>query len=388
MNFLKGLALAFLGLLLSLSLLVFGIAFTLNNTALDADFINSQIDQLDIHSLVDEAISEQTAEDDFPEEFRASLDSIIPRIEQYIEEQVGGAIDSVYDYLLGESQDLDLAQILEDTVLNADFIISLLDDLDLPPLVEEFVNERISEEIPQEVAFLLDHIYEAVTQLEPWIEEQAEAVIPPVLDYLLGKSQSLDIAIPLDTVKETLRDVLWQAFLDSPPPDLAGLPPAQLRLEFNQYFEEFTQEIPATFDIDQESLDLEIAQTLDDAEETLGEVREYVGYFQTGFIVLIVLIPLTIAGIILINRNVRSSSRSLGIMFLIYGAFTYAGILIAKNVAESQIPGDTPAALQSWLPQLMDDSLAPLEMLAIGGIAIGVILLVVSFVYKRHQAQA
>lgn len=82
MNFLRGLALAFLGLLLSLSLLVFGIAFTLNNTVLDADFINSQIDQLDIHSIVDEVISEQTAEDDFPEEFRASLDSIIPRIEQ------------------------------------------------------------------------------------------------------------------------------------------------------------------------------------------------------------------------------------------------------------------------------------------------------------------
>jgi len=64
MNFLKGLALSLLSLLLFLSLSVFGLALTLNQTVLNPDFIVSEIDRLDISSLAEEFISEEIAPDE------------------------------------------------------------------------------------------------------------------------------------------------------------------------------------------------------------------------------------------------------------------------------------------------------------------------------------
>ena len=461
MNALKGLGLALLGILTSLSLVIFGVAFTLNSTVLNPDFINEQIERLDISAIADEAITEQLAEEDLSEGIRESLNSVLPTIEQHIETEVSGIIDDVYDYLKGESSSLDLGLILEESVLNADFFISLLDELDLPALVEDFVSEQFVENLPEDIEALISDPGEIVAdiaaELEPWLRQQAEVVIPPVVDYILGKSQDLNIVIPLDTVREVIRENLWQEistlstenlkdifwesfqqspppelkeilwgyFLESLPPELAGLPPYQLELyfddyidrlsreevdpyldeffaefslaelepEFNQLFdEEIGNNILASVEIDEETIGAEIpadiAEGLADAEEALGDAREYIGYFQSGYWAVIALLLIAIAATILIKRNVRSSSRGLGIMFLIYGVFTYAGILITKNVAESNMPGDIPAALQSWLPQLIDDSLAPLQMLAIGCIAVGVVLLVVSFIYKRRSAEA
>lgn len=461
MNALKGLGLALLGILTSLSLVIFGVAFTLNSTVLNPDFINEQIERLDISAIVDEAITEQLAEEDLSEGIRESLNSILPTIEQHIETEVSGIIDDVYDYLKGESSSLDLGLILEESVLNADFFISLLDELDLPALVEDFVSEQFVENLPEDIEALISDPGEIVADiaadLEPWLRQQAEVVIPPVVDYILGKSQDLNIVIPLDTVREVIRenlwqeistlsteglkDIFWESFQQSPPPELkeilwgyfleslppefASLPPDELELyfddyidglsreevdsyldeffaefslaelepEFNQLFdEEIGNNILASVEIDEETIGAEIpadiAEGLADAEEALGDAREYIGYFQSGYWAVIALLLISIAATILIKRNVRSSSRGLGIMFLIYGVFTYAGILITKNVAESNMPGDIPAALESWLPQLIDDSLAPLQMLAIGCIAVGVVLLVVSFIYKRRSAEA
>jgi len=48
MNFLKGLALSLLSFLLLLSLSIFGLALTLNQTILNPDFTISEVDRLDI----------------------------------------------------------------------------------------------------------------------------------------------------------------------------------------------------------------------------------------------------------------------------------------------------------------------------------------------------
>lgn len=54
-----------------------------------------------------------------------------------------------------------------------------------------------------------------------------------------------------------------------------------------------------------------------------------------------------------------------------------AGTQIAK--------ADIPAYLQTWIPQLIKDTLTPLEMYGISLMVAGVILTIVSFVYKRRQ---
>ena len=99
-------------------------------------------------------------------------------------------------------------------------------------------------------------------------------------------------------------------------------------------------------------------------------------------------ILLTIGGVVLIQRNVRRSTRLLGIVFIIYGVIEYSGVAIARSAAESAIPDDAPASMQPWLAEFATDALAPLEIVSFVALALGVALLITSFVYRRRQNEA
>ncbi len=395
MKFLKVLAISLLSFLLFLSLSLFGLALTLNMTVLNADFVNSQLDRLDISAIAQDAINEEISE--LPEGFRTSLENTIPIIEQRLKEAVSAAIDSIYDYLLGETQNLDLVLILRNTIFNPDITISLLDDLDIAPLAGELLSATISEQIPDEIEpvyeYLAEYIdevlVETVTDLEPWIKEQIAAAIPPIYDYLLGESQSFNIEIPLEPVIESLRVNLKDAFLESPP-ELIDISPALLEQYFDTGFDELMTTVPSTFEFTEGALGPEIREGLGeavaDAEMALAEARTYIDYFQTAFIILIVLMSLTVLGIVLINRRVKGATRELGIIFLTYGVIEYIGIFIAKNLARPQLfQLDIPPPLQTWLPQLLDDFLVPLQIFSLSLLVAGIALIIVSIVYKTRQ---
>jgi len=162
MSVLKGLALGILSFFLFLSLSVFGLALTLNYTILNPDFIVSEVDKLDVSSLAEEVLSEQMPDEELPEEFRVALIDAITALEPLVKEQASATIYPVYDYLRGKSQSLDLAATLRDTILSSDFIVSLLDELDISSLAEEFLSEQIAEAIPVELAYLADSIDDMV----------------------------------------------------------------------------------------------------------------------------------------------------------------------------------------------------------------------------------
>jgi hypothetical protein len=384
MKFLKGLALFLLSSLLFLSLTVFGFAYMLNNTLLNPDFVTTQLNRLNISALVEEILSQQ------PEDVTSeALVKTITELEPAMKEQLGAATDSIYDYLLGKSQNLDLALTLRNTILDTDFVVSIMDTLDMSSLIRESLKEQLSGEIPEEMIGYLDKpLDDTLDELEPWIKDQIGAAADPMLDYLFGQSQGFSVEISLEPVKESLRDNLRQAFLQSPPPELAIIPPAMLEEYFDQFYQEFAGQFPATLVINETLLGTEmpaqIAQILADAEAMLEEGRQYVSYFQLGYNVLIGFMLLLVLGIILLNRQVKGSTRELGTIFLTYGAFEYAGILVAKYFVGGELARlPVPPQLQAWLPGLVSDLLAPLEMFSLGLLIGGVVLLIVSFVYPR-----
>ncbi len=390
MKFLKGLVLVLLSFLLFLSLSIFGFAFMLNNTLLNPDFVVSELDELDVSALSEVLLSEQTSQE---EEFGTALVNTITKLEPKLKEQLGAAIYSTYDYLLGKQENPELAQTLRNTLLSSDFITSVVDELDIASLAGEFISEQLTEEIPEEMEFMVGVIDDILIELEPWIKEQISTAADPVADYLLGESPSLNIVIstePLIARLKENRENMLQALLESLPPEVAGLPPAVIEEQFDEFFEGFSEIIPATFAIDESLIGTElpanIAEALAQAEGTLEQARQYVGYFQLGYNLLIVFMLLLTLGIILIHRQVRGATRKLGSIFLTYGAFEYAGIFVAKYFTGTQLAQlPTPSQLQAWLPQLTNDFLAPLEMFSLGLLIGGVILLVVSFVYKPRE---
>ena len=390
MKFLRGLGLTLLSLLLFLSLSIFGLALLLNNTVLSPKFITSELDRFDMSSLAEEVISQQIPEEEFPEELRAVLADTIPKVEPLLKDQIGAATYSIFDYLLGKRESPDLAQTLHNTLLSSDFIVSIVNELDIASLAEEIVSEQFAGQIPEEMEFMTEYLNDVIVELEPWIKEQIGVVADPVVGYLLGESQSLNVVIPLEPAMEIVRDSLREALLESPPAEFADLPPSLLAQQFDAFFQEFSEGIPSTFELDESllgtELRTEIASALAEAEVGLEQGREVIGYFQLGYKLLIGFIVLLILGIVLIHRRVKGASRGLGITFLTYGVLWYAGIFVAKYFAVTQMAQfDVPHYLEGWRFQFVDNFLAPLEMFSLGLLIGGVALIVVSFVYKRRE---
>jgi len=385
---------------------------TLGNTFFNSDFVDSLMDELVLSSLAEEILTEQMGEEEFPEEFRTALVSTITELEPLIKQKVSAAADPIFDYLLEKTQSIDLAHMLRDTIFTSDFVASVLNKLDIATLAGDFLGEQLTEDIPEGMEYLAEYLDELlgdiVTEIEPTIKEELIAATDPVVDYLLGERQSLNVIVSLEPVMESLRDNLRRAFLQSPPSEFAGLPQAELGRQFDEVYQEYSEQIPSTFELDESLFGTEIptqiaegiaeaeeglqqarqdiAEGIAEAEEGLEQVRPYVGYFQLGYKLLIVFMVLLVVGIVLINRNVKITTRSLGITSLIYGAIEYGGIFAANHFGGAQLAQfDLPPLLQEWLPQFAGNILSPLEMFSIGLMVAGVVLITVSFVYPRWR---
>ena len=269
-----------------------------------------------------------------------------------------------------------IAFMLNQTILNPDFVVSQVDRLDIPSLAEDM----LSKQIPPEAEELMgEAVNDTISDLEPWLKEQTAGAVNSLYDYLEGRSQSLSLEISLEPVKESLRDNLWQAFLESPPPEVTGLSSAEIEQYFNEYYQQFSQEIPSTFELNETSLPPE-------GVALLGQVRQYIDYFNLIYNALIGLILLLILLIILVHREVRGSTRGIGINFLTCGALSFLGVFAAEKFSAPLLTqASMPPYIQTWLPQLLNDTLAPLVMYSIVLAAVGVILLIVSFAYKPRQ---
>jgi uncharacterized membrane protein YwaF len=161
------------------------------------------------------------------------------------------------------------------------------------------------------------------------------------------------------------------------PPELSGLPPAQIEQYFNQYYQEFSEQIPSAFELDKSLIPPEIMAPL-------MQARQYIGYAQTFYYPLIGFMVLLVILIILLHRNVKDATRGLGITVLIYGILGLVGVFATKNFLPTNLPlPDIPPSLQSWLTGFIVDFVAPMQTFSIGLMAAGAALIIVSIVYPR-----
>ena len=102
-----------------------------------------------------------------------------------------------------------LVLMVNHTILNLDFIIAELNKLDISSLVKDLLNQQI----PQDEPYITEIIDDTFADLEPWVREQLHTSIYSGYDYLLGKKQSLDLEIPLEPLKDSLKNNLRGAIL-------------------------------------------------------------------------------------------------------------------------------------------------------------------------------
>ena len=269
---------------------------------------------------------------------------------------------------------------INQTFLNPDFTVSQVEKLDTVSLAKEIIRGQILSQATVPInlpiqAFIFEAVDETINDLEPWLKQQAKEITYSFYDYLEGRSQNLSVVIPLETVKESLRNNISEAVIASPPPGLTDLPPDTIE----RYLEPFYERIPSSFELNEAWLG---SRTMAQIEQ----LRQLVSHFHIVYYALLGFILFLILCIILINHEVRGSTRSLGIVFLSCGVVSYGGVWLAKYAigAQSTLP-QVPVYLQTWLPQLMTDILSPMELYSFGLAGMGVVLLIVSFVYRRQS---
>jgi len=393
MKFVKGAASGLLGFLLFVSLIIFGILFLVNQTALNVNFVGSELDKLDVAALVEESIA-KPGDQGAPEgEMETALVSTVAKLEPTMKEGVEKAAEPIYDYLLGKSETIDLASTLKSSLVSPDFVTDVINELDISAIASKVINEQLLQDIPPELEFLTDEVDDIIIGIEPTIKAELIAASGPIADYLLGETQNLSIEISTEPIVSQLKETIKERALASLPPELAHIPPDMREPYIDEHVDQMTEMLPPTIAIDEalfpSEMPQQIAQGLANAEDSLGQAKQYVGYVQLGYKILIGVILLLIAGIILLNRRVRSATCKLGTIFLTYGVIEYTGALVAQNLLKTQLNlADMPSSLQAWLPQLTGDLLKPLEMFSLGVLIAGVILLIVSFVYKPHPEAA
>jgi len=273
-----------------------------------------------------------------------------------------------------------LAFTLDQTFLNRDFTVSQVERLDTTTLAEDIIRDQVISQstIPITLPienFIAGAVHQTITDLEPWLKQQARDVIYVIYDYIEGKRQNLSVVIEMEVVKEQLENSISEAVITSLPPELAELPPDTIE----GYLEPFYDWIPSSFEINEELLGTSAMAQID-------TLRQLISYFNIVYYALLGFILLLILGIVLIKREVRGSTRSLGVVFLTSGIISYGSVWLAKNAIGAQVAAlaEVPVYLQSWLPQLITDFLHPMELYSYVLAGIGIVLLIMSFAYRRR----
>jgi hypothetical protein len=378
---------------------------TLSKSVMNADFVGQLLEEVDLSKLFGEVLKEQSGTGgDFSEAFTNAFISTIDKLEPSIKQQIVNVSDPVFKYLLQQTSAIDLKTTMRQTVFSASIMSEVINSLDFTAMAKDALMGEIGGQLPQGIQLSDAQIDRVVAVMEPYFREGLTDAVDAVADYLVGARQSFSVRISVEPAMVTLEAVVKEAYLAKLGASLQGVPQAQIDQEFDDYFADFQQSLPSSFDLDSSNFGVGISDQMskaltnaqdgltkardriDEAASSFGtnlkEVRTYVGIFNIVFICVIALIVLMILGIILIHRNVKGVCRDLGIVFLIYGVIFFAGIMIAKSIL-SHAFADIPQALHSLLGMLVNDFTSPLQTISLVCLIVGVVLVVVAIVYPR-----
>lgn len=207
---------------------------TLGNTFFSPALVGALLDKLDLARLLEKYIPEPTGQGDISQDIIDAIVSVAADIEPELKPKLAAASGPVFDYLLGETDDIDLALTLRTEVLTSEMAISLIDKIAIFSLVSDALGGELTQVIPPEMDFLIAIIDDLMPELSEAITEQISSNIDPLLDYILGQSETLDMVISLEGVIETLEDSLREHLLNVPPEALTPLIRELLTEQINQ----------------------------------------------------------------------------------------------------------------------------------------------------------
>ncbi len=264
---------------------------------------------------------------------------------------------------------------VENTILNPAFVISEMEKMDAYSIITNQVSLQLKGQLPTEIPYIEEMIDETITELEPWLREQANLVIYDGIAYL-KEEQELHVIIPLEEVRERIKENVQEFILESLPPELEGVPQEMVEFFLSQIYIEIDNQIPEKIEVNETLLGTEITAQLHQAQQV-------VGYIEIGDIILISLIVLLVLIITLLQRwRLKFIARYSGLPFIMAGVFTLIATFLAGNFISEVVPAELPHEITALLPLLVGDFISPMRTYSIIILAMGIVLLVLSFILK------
>lgn len=259
---------------------------------------------------------------------------------------------------------------LHQTALNPDYVAArVVDEIDVSSAAHDWLTKNIS---PGNI-YVAKSIELGIINLEPKIKERLQSVVSSVYGFILERLEKGKLVEMVASQRPLVNDVVnnVQTVLDlpvlAPVIDSSGIDAAAIQKYVN------VSQINAYFD----------------ALEQLAQARAAFIAVKNSFIPLIIAILLLIIGIVLIARQVIFTTRELGIIFTAYGALQFIGAFIIKGYTSPLLRQyDIPQFLQNALQRLNNNFTSILIAFSLSVLFCGIVLLVVSFIYKPRQLPA
>jgi hypothetical protein len=378
----------------------------LSDSVINQQFVSDLLDKIDLSNLLDQSIKDQAHLSGFSSAFKTALVNAVDKSEPAIKKQLVTAADPILKYILGQTTSVDLQNILRQTIFSDSSLTVIINNMDFDALTKEILNEEIGSQLPEGIILTGQQTDRMEKALQPTIQTALTTAIPAIADYLTGVKSDFTINVDLGPAMPTLKTIVKEAFTAQLPANLAGATQSQIDTAYDKYYADYSGRVPATYNVDANNLEPGFSNKISDAlanaqtsitnvksdisqanldyADGLQTAKTAVGYFRTGFICLIILILLVMAGIILIYRNVKNACLDLGIIFLLWGIIEVVGALLLKNFGLNQISeSGVSTAVSNTYKILLNEAVSPLQMIGIAGMILGALLIIAAFVYPR-----
>ena len=380
----------------------------IGNSFLNRNFVEQLLAQIDIAMLVEQTLDNQSDEnDEVGAALQNALITAVTGIEEEFKRYIADAADPIFQYILGQTSDIDLTETARATFLSDSFFGHVVANFDIKPITVEMLGDQFGP-LPQGVTLTDEHIDQIAAKLEPIVKEGLSNAAGSLADYITGQSPRFRLNVSFATVLPDLKPIITEAYLASAPAMLDGATDEQKEQFIELYWDMTVSSIPAEITLDSrdfgDMLDTGITDILEDFETTLADlriaiddfaieiesnlvdIREAVGYFQPAYWGIIGLILLAMGLIILITRSIRDSAQALGITFTVYGILAFLSVWVARFVTPNAIPEDAPEMVITLAPGLINSLTGPLLTVSIVSLVLGIALIVISVFYPRWKA--
>ena len=225
---------------------------------------------------------------------------------------------------------------LQQTVFNPDCIASYADDIDVPALAHDWLNQNLAPKNP----VLAEAAELVIINFEPQIKEQVRACVRNTYAFLLDRLEKGKLLETVTAQRPLVDDMASriQTILDLP-----GLSPAFAALGISP-------------DSIQKYIDVDQINGYFDMLEQVAALKNIVATADIIYIPLIIFILALIIAIKLIARKPGFISGELGLIFAICGVLQFVSVLPVNGLGKSAIlQFNLPPLIQSWLLRMVGD---------------------------------